>query len=72
MNLRTLLFILLLPFTVSTVSGQLFKLRKRVNEEDVERHIGIARIKVEAKPVKGTPIAEITNFPAFFGEKSEL
>jgi len=71
MNLRTLLFILLLPFTVSTVSGQLFKLRKRVNEEDVERHIGIARIKVEAKPVKGTPIAEIANFPAFFGEKSD-
>lgn len=50
--------------------AQIFRLRKKVNEEDVERRVGIARIKLEAKPPKGTAIADIAAFPVFFGEKS--
>jgi hypothetical protein len=52
--------------------AQIFRLRKKVNEEDVERRVGIARIKIEARPPKGTAIADVANFPEFFGERSNL
>jgi hypothetical protein len=65
------LFLFFLLFSMfSTLEAQIFRLRKRISEEDVERKIGVAKIVVEAKPVKGTPISDIANFPEFFGEKS--
>ncbi len=70
MNQRHTLLFILLFFIVAESSAQLFRIRKRISEEDVERKVGVARIVVEAKPAKGTPIADIANFPEFFGEKS--
>lgn len=72
MKPRHLLLFLLLFSMFSTLDAQIFRLRKRLSEEDVERKIGVAKIVVEAKPVKGTPISDIANFPEFFGERSNL
>ena len=66
---RILLFIFFFAL-ISESNAQLFRLRRRISQEDVERKVGIARIVVEAKPVKGTPIGDIANFPEFFGSKS--
>lgn|GEM_PF-6179876 len=71
MQTRLTLILFLLLGTCLENQAQIFRLRKRVNEEDVERRVGIARIKLEAKPPKGTAIADIASFPAFFGEKSD-
>lgn len=60
----------LLLFFALESQAQVFRLRKKLNEEDVERRVGIARIRLEAKPVKGTPIADVANFPEFFGDRS--
>lgn len=66
-----LIFLYILLFSlISSLDAQIFRLRKRISEEDVERKIGVAKIVVEAKPVKGTPISDIANFPEFFGERS--
>jgi len=62
--------VLFFLFLAYQVDAQVFRLRKRISEESVERRIGVARIVVEAKPVKGTPIADVANFPEFFGGKS--
>lgn len=70
MQARYLISFFLLLFIVSGSQAQLFRLRKKVNEEDVERRVGIARIKLEARPPKGTSIADIASFPEFFGERS--
>ena len=70
--MQTRFYLLLLFFAGLCLESQaqIFRLRKKVNEEDVERRVGIVRIKIEARPPKGTPIADIANFPDFFGEKS--
>lgn len=71
MQTRLTLSLFLLLFIGYESQAQIFRLRKKVNEEDVERRVGIARIKLEAKPPKGTAIADVANFPVFFGERSD-
>lgn len=71
MQTRFTLTLFFLLFIGLESQAQIFRLRKRVNEEDIERRVGIARIKLEAKPPKGTAIADIASFPDFFGEKSD-
>jgi hypothetical protein len=66
-----LLTFFLFSFLLSTLAeAQIFRLRKRISEEDVERRVGVAKIVLEARAAKGTPIGDVANFPVFFGERS--
>ena len=70
MKPRLYFSVFLLFFIYNSAESQIFRLRKRISEEDVERRIGVARIVLEARAAKGTPIGDVANFPEFFGTKS--
>ena len=74
MKFQFFTFFVLSIFFVSQSFAQDTKKKKSVKEARssvVERRIGVARIQIFASPAKGTPIAEISSLPLFFGPKSE-
>lgn len=55
-------------FIYSSANAQ----KRRDGQSENQKRIGIARIQIFASPVKGTPIAEVSKMPLFFGEQSDV
>lgn len=62
----------ILVFCIFLASASTLLAQKKQANLISQKRIGIARIQIFASPPKGTPIAEATRMPVFFGAKSEV